>query len=81
MEKLDGGYIRGFTAGLQKAQEIIKYIDFDMKLHKRRLNAKSLAEIFDIAIKEREKLRENPEAFIRCLSSGGYEVYEPNRRK
>ena len=37
-------------------------------------------EILNCAIKDREKLRENPEAFVRCTNDGGFEVYEPMRR-
>jgi len=80
LDKLSGDYIRGFTAGLQKVQEIMQYIESDMKFHKRRMNTKSLMEILNCAIKDREKLRENPEAFVRCTNDGGFEVYEPMRR-
>lgn len=78
MDKLDGGYIRGFTEGLKKAQEIIRYIYPDMKAHGRKKRHRELLEAFDCAIAERETLRENPEAFVRCSHKGGYEVYEPN---
>lgn len=81
IDKLDGGYIRGFTKGLQKAQEIIMCIESDMKAHKRRVNVKSLIKIFNVAIKDREKLRENQEAFVRCIGDNDYEVYEPNKRR
>lgn len=80
MDRLDGSFNRGFTAGLQKALEIMQYISDDMRVHKRKLNAKAAIEILQAAINGRETLRENPEAFVRCLSSGGYEVYNPQKR-
>ena len=80
MERLDGSYIRGFTAGLQAAKEIFTYIVPDMRMHKRRMTDKEIQKIIDCAIKEREQLRENSDAFIRCCANGGYEVYAEERR-
>ncbi len=77
MQKLDGGYVRGYTEGLKKALEIIEYIPTDNRLHGRKTTVKSLSEALMAAIEGREALRENPEAFVRCNSKGGYEVYEP----
>lgn len=79
MDRLDGGYIKGFTDGLIKAREIIEYIDTDNRMHGHRSTIKRLSEALECAIKGREALRENPEAFVRCNSKGGYEVYEPNK--
>lgn len=76
MEKLDGSYIRGFTAGLQEAKNVLQYIYPDMKYHKRRLNLKEIEKILDCAIANREILREYPGLFIRCSSDGGYEVFK-----
>lgn len=75
MKKLELGYAHGFTDGLKKAREIIAYISEDMRYHKRRITPKELEKILDIAIDGREKLREHPNAFIRCID-GGYELYE-----
>lgn len=80
MDKLDGSYIRGFTAGLRKAQEIVVDIKGDLKRFKRSYNSKSLSEALDAAIKGRETLRENPEAFVRYTNEGKFEVYEPKNR-
>lgn len=80
LNKLDGSYIQGFTAGLRKAQEIVVDIEGDLKRSKRRYNSKSLSEAFDAAIKGREALRENPDAFVRYTSDGKFEVYEPKDR-
>ena len=49
-----------------------------MKRHKRRITEKELKKVFDVAIEEREKLRENPFAFIRCIE-GGYELFEESQ--
>lgn len=80
MERLDGSYIRGFTAGLQAAKEIFTCIVPDMRMHKRRMTDKEIQKIIDCAIREREQLRENPDAFIRCCANGGYEVYAKEKR-
>lgn len=81
MERLDSGYIRGFTAGLQMAKNIMCYMYDDMKRHKRRMNNKEIEKILDCAILHREALRENPDTFIRCSSNGGYEVFDSKRRE
>lgn len=80
MEKLDGSYIRGFTAGLMAGKEILGYIAKDIKHHKRRYNKNELQKVFDCAIENRETLRENPNAFVRCRKDGGYEVFVSGRR-
>lgn len=80
MEKLDGGFIRGFTAGLQKSKEIVGYICNDMRWHKRRITAKELEKALDCAIENREELRENPDAFVRCCKDG-YEVFDSFLKK
>ena len=80
MDKLDGSYIRGFTAGLMMGKEILGYIAEDMKIHRRRYNKSELQKVFDCAIESRETLRENPNAFVRCRKDGGYEVFVSGRR-
>ena len=75
MEQIEWGYIRGYTDGLIKAREIINYICDDMKMHKRRITPKELDKVFDIAITGRAELRENPDAFVRCIENG-YEVFK-----
>ena len=75
---IEWGYVHGFTSGLLKSREIISYICEDMKMHKRRITEKELKKVFDIAIEEREKLRENPFTFIRCIE-GGYELFEERK--
>lgn len=81
MEVLDGMYIRGFTDGLREAQKIIGYIIPDIKKHKRRPTEKTLTEVFNVAFRYREELRENPNAFIRCNSNGGFECFDSAARK
>lgn len=77
LDKLDGSYIRGYTAGLKKALEIVVDIEFDLKRFGKRYNSKSLSDALKVAIKDREILRENPNAFVRYTNEGKFEVYEP----
>lgn len=78
MDVLDGSYIKGYTAGLLMAKEIINYIGTDLKLHHVSFNKKTLLRVMDVAIAGREALRENPEAFVRFnVGKKNFEVYEP----
>lgn len=78
MDVLDGSYIKGYTAGLFMAKEIIDYIGIDLKLHHVSFNKKTLLRVMDVAIDGREALRENPEAFVRYnTGKKDFEVYEP----
>ena len=80
MDRLDGSYIKGFTAGLQKAKEIVNYINDDLKYHHLRYNSKTMSRIMATAINGRTALRENPEAFVRYNTlKKDFEVFEPNR--
>ena len=47
----------------------------DMKRHKTRFNVKSVQAVLDCMIENRELLRENPFAFIRCKKDGGFEAW------
>lgn len=77
LDKLDGSYIRGYTAGLRKALEIAVNIESDLKRFGKRYNSKTLSDALKVAIKDREILRENPSAFVRYTNEGKFEVYEP----
>ena len=75
MERMKFGYNHGFTRGLMKVKEQIdRNMMDDMKRHKVRLNVKSLGEMLDCMIENRELLRDNPQAFLRCKNGGGFEV-------
>lgn len=70
-------YVQGYTAALQDVFETIDDIQCDLKLHKRKQNAKTYKAIVECMIKNRAILREEPDAFVRCNDSvdGGFEVY------
>ena len=70
-------YVQGYTAALQDVLETIEIIQTDLKLHKRRQNAKTYKSIIECMIKNRAILREEPDAFVRCNDNvnGGFEVY------
>jgi hypothetical protein len=80
LNRLDGSEIRGFTKGLQTAQEIVRYIAEDMRRHKRRYTPIEVSKALECAITQREILRENPDAFVRCCQDG-YEVYDGTHKK
>ncbi len=75
MKEIEWGYINGYTDGLIKAREIISYICDDMKMHKRRITPKELDKVLHTALMGRAELRENPDAFVRCIENG-YEVFK-----
>lgn len=70
-------YVQGYTAALQDVLKTIEEIQFDLKYHKRRQNAKTYKAIIECMIKNRAILREEPYAFVRCNDNadGGFEVY------
>ena len=76
MERIEFGYNHGFTRGLLKVKEQIdKYMYEDLRQHKMRFNIKTFQEMIDCMIENRELLRENPQAFLRCKPGGGFEVF------
>ena len=80
MERLIKGYSHGYTQALMRVKDTLNQgLAMDMKNHNIRMNTKSLQAIIDCMIKNREVLRENPWAFVRCNNKvkGGFEVYVP----
>ena len=70
-------YIQGYTAALLDVRAVLDDIEYDLKIHKRRQNLKTIRQIIDCMIANRIVLRENPEAFVRCNDNadGGFEIY------
>ena len=81
MEKLVPGYYQGQTNGILMVQQILLYLEDDMKRHKMRWNKETFDKLFKIVIDNRAKLRENPNAFVRCTQDKEFEVYSPERRQ
>lgn len=78
MDKLEFGYNHGFTRGLMKVKEQIDgQMADDLKRHGMRFNVKTLGMMLDCMIENRELLRDNPRAFLRCKTGGGFEVFAP----
>ena len=52
-------------------------IDVDLKLNKRKWNAKTYQAIVRCMLENRVVLRENPGAFVRCndAADGGFEIW------
>lgn len=75
--RIIAGYSQGYTAALKDVLDTINYIDNDLTKHRRRRNRKTYAAIVQCMIDNRELLRENPYAFVRCNDKceGGFEVY------
>lgn len=69
MERISGDFNRGYTKAIQDVQQIFNYIEYDLIVHKKRLNAKLSKELLVCVLINREKVRENRNGFIRwnCL--------------
>lgn len=65
LERLSGDYNRGYTAALTDFQRILKYIEPDLKHHKKPANIKTMMALVNCCINNREKLREHRDGFIR----------------
>ena len=75
MERLEFGFNHGFTTALLKVREQLdSSFEEDLKRHKMRLNTKTIEKAIDCMIDNRELLRDNPQAFLRCKQAGGFEV-------
>lgn len=76
MERLEFGFNHGFTTALLKVREQLdSNFAEDLKRHKMRLNAKTIEQAIDCMIENRELLRDNPQAFLRCKQGGVFEVF------
>lgn len=72
---MEFGYNHGFTRALLKVKEQLDTnLAEDMKRHKMRFTAKNIEQSIDCMIENRELLRDNPQAFLRCKQGGGFEV-------
>lgn len=84
MESIEFGFSHGFTCGIQKvADQFDAGLLDDMKRHGMRVTQKSMRDLFKCMIDNRELLRENPFAFVRCNKDvpGGFEVYMPKGKE
>lgn len=68
-------YVQGYKAALLDVLNVIEYIQDDLKVHHVGQSAKTYMGIVNAMIQGRAILRENPDAFVRCNSDGGFEVY------
>ena len=74
-ERMEFGYNHGFTRALLKVKEQLDTnLAEDMRRHKMRFTAKNIESAVDCMIDNRELLRDNPQAFLRCKKDGGFEV-------
>lgn len=75
MERMEFWFNHGFICALLKVRDQLDAaFAEDLKRHKMRLNAKTLEQAIDCMIENRELLRDNPQAFLRCKHGGGFEV-------
>lgn len=74
----DPCYIQGYTAAIQDAIEVVKYIQTDLKSHGRKQNAKTYTAILKCMLKGRVLLRESSTAFVRCSdhAKDGFEIWD-----
>ena len=69
-EYLDGRYIRGYTQALLDVEDVVNYISWDIKHHKRTFNQYIFLEIIKVMIEHRMDIREKRDGFIRCNGFG-----------
>lgn len=76
MERMEFGFNHGFTRALLKVRDQLDaaFVE-DLHRHNMRLNAKTIEKAIDCMIENRELLRDNPQAFLRCKRGGGFEVF------
>ena len=69
-------YVQGYIAALMDVIKTFTDIDYELKLHKRKRNAKTYLDIVNFMLENRAVLREDPDAFVRCndKAPGGYEI-------
>ena len=79
MEHIEFGYAHGYTEGMLRVLRAVESCSVDLKHHNRRFTQKEIASMISVMIADREKLRENPFAFVRCNQEKGWEVYEPKQ--
>ena len=74
----DPCYVQGYTAAIQDAIEVVKYIQTDLKSHGRKQSAKTYTAILKCMLKGRVLLRESSTAFVRCSdhAKDGYEIWD-----
>ena len=74
----DPCYVQGYTAAIQDAIEVVEYIQKDLKIHKRKQNAKTYLAILRCMLKGRALLRESSTAFVRCndRAPDGFEIWD-----
>ena len=78
MDRVVEGYSIGYTHGLMRVKQTLDMsMCDDLKRHGKRLTIKTLQAIINCMIENRETLRENPWAFVRCNDNAknGFEVY------
>lgn len=66
-ERLSGDYNRGYTQAIMDLAEIFSpdYIQWDLKIHHKKLTSKMMGKLFRCCLDNREKLRDNWDGFIR----------------
>lgn len=80
-EKLSGEYNRGFTVGIQAVINVFEYTKSDLNFHGKKMTAKLANELLDCCLKNRERLRESVNGFIRWNTKlNGFEFFEPAER-
>lgn len=75
-------YVQGYTAALLDVLATFRYIDGDLRDHKRRRTAKTYQAIVQTMVDNRVALREHPDAFIRCNDKAptGFELWFNGKR-
>lgn len=69
LPRLSGEYNRGYTKAIQDIVEVFDYVNNDLKCHNIRMNYNWADKILKCCLKNREKLRDDWNGFIRTEKS------------
>lgn len=69
MERLSGMYNAGYTKAILDLQDTMRYVDYDLKCHRKKWNYQLIQDVVSLFLDNRESIRENRPGFIRWNTS------------
>lgn len=58
-ERLDGGFVSGYTKAIMDIMDVFNYIEDDLRWHKKKITSKTVKEILKCFLENRETFRED----------------------
>ena len=78
-QRLDPGFVRGYTQALLDVQEIFKENAWDLKIHKKHMSEKYVQKLIKAIIDNRENVRERWEFIRYDTRKDDFENYIPEK--